>query len=150
MTAMSGWSGLARRNARRVFRDRRDAGEVLADELASYRGTVDLLVLGLARGGVPVGWQVAHALRAPLDVFVVRKLGLPGHEELAVLGETKDKRDRNKHPGDGAKDTIEALRKNERPREFASSFEFCEMRRQFFEAADGDRIAAAERLKKAR
>jgi putative phosphoribosyl transferase len=81
---MSGWSGLARRNARRVFRDRRDAGEVLADELASYRGRDDLLVLGLARGGVPVGWQVAHALRAPLDVFVVRKLGVPQWRELAM------------------------------------------------------------------
>ncbi len=81
---MSGWSGLARRNARRVFRDRRDAGEVLADELASYRGTDNLLVLGLARGGVPVGWQVAHALRAPLDVFLVRKLGVPQWRELAM------------------------------------------------------------------
>jgi putative phosphoribosyl transferase len=81
---MSGWSGLARRNARRVFRDRRDAGEVLGDELASYRGTADLLVLGLARGGVPIGWQVAHALRAPLDVFVVRKLGVPQWRELAM------------------------------------------------------------------
>ena len=66
---MSGWSGLARRDARRVFRDRREAGEVLAQELASYRDHNDLLVLGLARGGVPVGWQVAHALRAPLDWF---------------------------------------------------------------------------------
>ena len=69
---MSGWSGLARRDAGRVFRDRREAGEVLAQELASYRDRNDLLVLGLARGGVPVGWQVAHALHAPLDVFLVR------------------------------------------------------------------------------
>ena len=81
---MSGWSGLARRDARRVFRDRREAGEVLAQELASYRDHNDLLVLGLARGGVPVGWQVAHALRAPLDVFLVRKLGVPQWEELAM------------------------------------------------------------------
>lgn len=80
---MSGWSGLARRDARRVFRDRREAGEVLADELASYRDK-NLVVLGLARGGVPVGWQVAHALRAPLDVFLVRKLGVPQWEELAM------------------------------------------------------------------
>jgi putative phosphoribosyl transferase len=80
---MSGWSGLARRNARRVFRDRRDAGEVLAEELTPYRGK-DVVVLGLARGGVPVGWQVAHALRAPLDVFLVRKLGVPQWEELAM------------------------------------------------------------------
>jgi putative phosphoribosyl transferase len=81
---MSGWSGLARRDAGRVFRDRREAGEVLAQELASYRDRNDLLVLGLARGGVPVGWQVARALRAPLDVFLVRKLGVPQWEELAM------------------------------------------------------------------
>src|ERR1700754_5057044 len=84
MTAMSGWSGLARRHAGRVFRDRREAGEVLAQELASYRGRDDLLVLGLARGGVPVGWEVAGALHAPLDVFLVRKLGVPQWEELAM------------------------------------------------------------------
>ena len=81
---MSGWSGLARRDAGRVFRDRREAGEVLAQELASYRDRNDLLVLGLARGGVPVGWQVARALRAPLDVFLVRKLGVPQWQELAM------------------------------------------------------------------
>ena len=81
---MSGCSGLARRHARRVFRDRREAGEVLADELASYRDSDNLLVLGLARGGVPVGWQVASALRAPLDVFLVRKLGVPQWPELAM------------------------------------------------------------------
>ena len=81
---MSGWSGLARRNARRTFRDRREAGQVLAEELASYRGKDDLLVLGLARGGVPVGWEVASYLRAPLDVFLVRKLGVPQWEELAM------------------------------------------------------------------
>jgi putative phosphoribosyl transferase len=81
---MSGWSRLARRDARRVFRDRREAGEVLAKELASYRDRSDLLVLGLARGGVPVGWQVAHALHAPLDVFLVRKLGVPQWQELAM------------------------------------------------------------------
>lgn len=80
---MSGWSGLARRDGRRTYRDRRDAGEVLANELTSYRGQ-DLVVLGLARGGVPVGWQVAHSLRAPLDVFLVRKLGVPQWEELAM------------------------------------------------------------------
>ena len=81
---MSGWSGLARRNARRTFRDRRDAGQVLAEELASYRGTDNLLVLGLARGGVPVAWEVAAFLRAPLDVFLVRKLGVPQWQELAM------------------------------------------------------------------
>jgi putative phosphoribosyl transferase len=82
--AMSGWSGLARRNARRTFRDRRDAGHVLAEELASYRGRDNLVVLGLARGGVPVGWEVASFLHAPLDVFLVRKLGVPQWEELAM------------------------------------------------------------------
>jgi putative phosphoribosyl transferase len=83
-TAMSGWSGLARRNARRTFRDRREAGHVLAEELASYRGTDNLVVLGLARGGVPVAWEVASFLRAPLDVFLVRKLGVPQWQELAM------------------------------------------------------------------
>jgi putative phosphoribosyl transferase len=82
--AMSGWSGLARRNARRTFRDRREAGQVLADELASYRGKDNLLVLGLARGGVPVGWEVASFLQAPFDVFLVRKLGVPQWQELAM------------------------------------------------------------------
>src|SRR5258707_5416020 len=82
--AMRGWSGLARRNARRSFRDRREAGQVLADELASCRGKDNLLVLGLARGGVPVGWEVASFLRAPLDVFLVRKLGVPQWQELAM------------------------------------------------------------------
>lgn len=81
---MSGWNGLARRNARRVFRDRREAGDVLAQELASYRGTDNLLVLGLARGGVPVARQVACAIHAPLDVFLVRKLGVPQWQELAM------------------------------------------------------------------
>ena len=81
---MAGWNGLARRSARRTFRDRREAGQVLAQELAAYHGRDDLLVLGLARGGVPVGWEVAAALRAPLDVFLVRKLGVPHWEELAM------------------------------------------------------------------
>ena len=81
---MAGWSGLARRNARRTFRDRREAGQVLAQALTAYHGRDDLLVLGLARGGVPVGWEVAAALRAPLDVFLVRKLGVPQWEELAM------------------------------------------------------------------
>ena len=81
---MAGWSGLARRSARRTFRDRREAGQVLAQALTAYHGRDDLLVLGLARGGVPVGWEVAAALRAPLDVFLVRKLGVPQWEELAM------------------------------------------------------------------
>jgi putative phosphoribosyl transferase len=66
------------------FRDRRHAGRVLADELAHLRGRPGLLVLALPRGGVAVGFEVAQALQAPLDVFVVRKLGFPGHEEYAM------------------------------------------------------------------
>lgn len=67
-----------------AFRDRVDAGRVLAERLRAYAGRPDLLVLALPRGGVPVGYEVAAALGAPLDVLVVRKLGLPGHEELAM------------------------------------------------------------------
>ena len=66
------------------FRDRSDAGRQLAAQLDELRGRNDLLVLALPRGGVPVGFEVARALGAPLDVFVVRKLGVPGHEELAM------------------------------------------------------------------
>jgi putative phosphoribosyl transferase len=72
------------RRPRRTFRDRREAGRVLAEELSSYRGKAGLLVLGLARGGVPVGWEVATALDAELDVFLVRKLGVPQWSELAM------------------------------------------------------------------
>lgn len=68
----------------RTFRDRHDAGKALAECLSDYRGTPGVLVLGLARGGVPVGWEVAAALHAPLDVFVVRKLGVPQWPELAM------------------------------------------------------------------
>ena len=67
----------------RRFRDRSEAGRRLAELLAQYAGRPDVLVLALPRGGVPVGFEVARALGAPLDVFVVRKLGVPGHEELA-------------------------------------------------------------------
>jgi len=66
------------------FRDRTDAGRRLAAALASFAGQPNLLVLALPRGGVPIGYEVAHALRAPLDVILVRKLGVPGHEELAM------------------------------------------------------------------
>jgi predicted phosphoribosyltransferase len=71
-------------NPLRTFRDRRDAGRVLAGELAHYRGRDGLLVLGLARGGVPVGWEVGAALGAEFDVFLVRKLGVPQWPELAM------------------------------------------------------------------
>jgi putative phosphoribosyl transferase len=66
------------------FRDRQHAGRVLAGKLTHYLGRPGLLVLALPRGGVAVGYEVAHALQAPLDVFVVRKLGYPGHEEYAM------------------------------------------------------------------
>ncbi|HEY7340207.1 MAG TPA: phosphoribosyltransferase [Ktedonobacterales bacterium] len=66
------------------FRDRRDAGQALAASLTPYADRPDVIVLALPRGGVPVGYEVASALRAPLDVFLVRKLGAPGNEELAM------------------------------------------------------------------
>lgn len=68
----------------RTFQDRREAGQVLAQRLVSYRGDPDVLVLGLARGGVPIAWEVASFLDAPLDVFLVRKLGVPQWQELAM------------------------------------------------------------------
>ena len=68
----------------RPFRDRRQAGRQLAANLAAYANRPDVIVLALPRGGVPVGYEVAQALGAPLDVFVVRKLGVPGYEELAM------------------------------------------------------------------
>lgn len=70
--------------ADRVFRDRRDAGRTLAGLLQHYRDRSDVVVLGLPRGGVPVAYEVARALGAPLDVFVVRKLGVPRRPELAM------------------------------------------------------------------
>ncbi|WP_460356782.1 phosphoribosyltransferase [Mycobacterium sp. ZZG] len=69
---------------KRTFRDRREAGRLLARDLCRYRGRPDVLVLGLARGGVPVGREVADALSAPLDVCLVRKLSVPQWPELAM------------------------------------------------------------------
>ena len=66
------------------FRNRTEAGQLLANKLMNYAHRADVLVLALPRGGVPVGYEVAQGLNAPLDVFVVRKLGVPGHEELAM------------------------------------------------------------------
>lgn len=77
-------TGIRRQHPRRVFRDRREAGQVLAGMLQSYRGRPDVVVLGLARGGIPVAYEVAASLGVPLDAFIVRKLGAPGHEEFAV------------------------------------------------------------------
>lgn len=68
-----------------LFKDRKDAGRQLAQALLdNYTNRSDVLVLALPRGGVPVAFEVARALRAPLDIFLVRKLGVPGHEELAM------------------------------------------------------------------
>ena len=67
-----------------LFRDRADAGRHLLSTLGAYQGRPDVLVLGLPRGGIPVGYEVARGLGSPLDVFVVRKLGVPGQEELAM------------------------------------------------------------------
>jgi predicted phosphoribosyltransferase len=67
-----------------IFADRREAGRFLASRLTEYADHPDVLVLALPRGGVPVAFEVARALHAPLDVFSVRKLGLPGYEELAM------------------------------------------------------------------
>jgi predicted phosphoribosyltransferase len=66
------------------FQDRVEAGRLLANVLERYKDRPDVLVLALPRGGVPVAYEVAKALKAPLDVFIVRKLGVPGHEELAM------------------------------------------------------------------
>ncbi|HET9786725.1 MAG TPA: phosphoribosyltransferase family protein, partial [Pyrinomonadaceae bacterium] len=66
------------------FANRMQAGRLLATKLDEYANRSDVVVLALPRGGVPVAYEVAHALNAPLDVFLVRKLGLPGHEELAM------------------------------------------------------------------
>lgn len=66
------------------YADREQAGRVLAEDLSDYAGRDDTLVLALPRGGVPVAYEVARAIGAPLDLLLVRKLGLPGHEELAM------------------------------------------------------------------
>jgi putative phosphoribosyl transferase len=67
-----------------LFRDRRDAGRKLAQKLIDYARRDDVIVLALPRGGVPVAYEVAKALNLPMDIFIVRKLGLPGHEEVAI------------------------------------------------------------------
>lgn len=67
-----------------LYQNRNDAGKILASMLAHYANRQDVLVLALPRGGVPVAFEIAKTLNAPLDVFIVRKLGLPGHAELAM------------------------------------------------------------------
>lgn len=79
---MNAWNLRASRE--RIYRDRHEAGRVLAEQLVSYRDRPEVLVLGLARGGVPIAREVASYLHAPLDVFVVRKLGVPQWQELAM------------------------------------------------------------------
>jgi len=66
------------------FRDRSEAGQLLAKKLEAYANRKDVIVLALPRGGVPIAYEVAHSLNAPLDIFLVRKLGVPGYEELAM------------------------------------------------------------------
>jgi predicted phosphoribosyltransferase len=73
-----------RSGASQPFSDRREAGRELAARLLAYRGRPDVVVLALPRGGVPVAFEVALALDRPLDIFVVRKLGMPGHPEFAI------------------------------------------------------------------
>jgi predicted phosphoribosyltransferase len=80
------------------FRDRVDAGRQLATRLTEHAHRPDVLVLALPRGGVPVAYEVAWALDAPLDIFLVRKLGVPGHEEVRELLA----RSRRETPGAGA------------------------------------------------
>lgn len=67
-----------------LFADRSAAGVLLGERLHKYAGRADVIVLAVPRGGVPVGFEVAHALHAPLNIFLVRKLGVPGNEELAM------------------------------------------------------------------
>src|SRR3979490_241991 len=68
----------------RYFSDRSEAGRLLAGKLRTYNNRADVIVLALPRGGVPVAYEVASSIHAPLDVFLVRKLGVPGYEELAM------------------------------------------------------------------
>jgi predicted phosphoribosyltransferase len=84
MSALAATGGTGGQTMLRRFHDRTDAGRRLAKDLTAYAGRPDVLVLGLPRGGVPVAYEVARALRVPLDVFVVRKLGVPGYQELAM------------------------------------------------------------------
>jgi predicted phosphoribosyltransferase len=67
-----------------IFADRAEAGRILASKLTNYRGRTDAVVLALPRGGIPVAYEIGRELGLPIDVFVVRKLGVPGQEELAM------------------------------------------------------------------
>jgi putative phosphoribosyl transferase len=78
------WAHRATTKIMPSFHDRTDAGRKLAEKLTAYAGRTDVIVLALPRGGVPVAFEVARRLKAPMDILVVRKLGTPGHEELAM------------------------------------------------------------------
>src|SRR5947208_4128456 len=95
------------------FRNRTEAGRLLAERLRDYAGRDDVVVLALPRGGVPVAFEVARALDAPLDVFLVRKLGVPGHEELALgaiaTGGTRVLNERVVHSLDLTEETIASI-----------------------------------------
>ena len=92
VSRLSNWQGSSNQHdevcvlqvSSQPFRDRAEAGDLLAARLSGLADRDDVVVLALPRGGVPVGYEVARSLRVPLDVFVVRKLGVPGHEELAM------------------------------------------------------------------
>lgn len=108
----------------RTFRDRQDAGVQLAANLRPYGNDPRVMVLGLPRGGVPVAYEVARALHAPLDVFVVRKLGVPGHRELA-MGAIASGGVRVLNP-----EVIESLQIPERIIEAVAAYEQKELERQ--------------------
>ena len=104
------------------FRDRSEAGRLLAERLREYAGRDDVVVLGLPRGGVPVAFEIARALDAPLDMFLVRKLGVPGHEELAFGAiATGGMRVLNKQVLEHARDALPSGSRRSTPRSGASS-----------------------------
>jgi putative phosphoribosyl transferase len=101
------------------FRDRAHAGRCLGELLSTYRGRTDVVVLALPRGGVPVGLEIARTLEAPLDVIIVRKLGVPGQEELAFGalapgGATVLNSEVVRHLGRGVEKVIETVKERER------------------------------------
>jgi predicted phosphoribosyltransferase len=109
-----------RQSMRRVYEDRADAGRALAAALAAWRGAANAIVLGLPRGGVPVAYEIAAALGLPLDVLLVRKLGLPAQPELAMGAiasggalVVNDEVVRYLTPGDDAFETVRAREQRE-------------------------------------
>ena len=100
-----------------IFKNRKDAGRELAEKLIEYKNRQDVLVLALPRGGVPVAFEVARKLNFPLDVFLVRKLGVPGQEELAMgaiaSGETRVLNEKVINPLRIPKEIVEAVARKE-------------------------------------